>query len=424
MKILTLSTLSTVLAAGLALSLQLGSPADSPAGLSTDLSADPTVANLQLDISGTQHRKVLTQHLSARAWPEHNVANGEEPIAGSYTHRLNQLVLDDNVRSLRLSVHSDFARNTPSFKRIENLVAVLSDRNGPEKERWLAAQALGESKHVVAVLAVPALLQAMQGDPDLTVRNYAALALVKVDLRSAINPLLQALESSDPDTKQMSAAVLHSAGHSAVSELVRIVRCPDPYMKRLACLGLAEVGAPATQALSVLREAASDSDSSSLYTPVAFDSIKAIEKAWQAKNAATEEMPFDPDIWKADGEGVYRSAMLKSVLCDQFLLGRTTGQLRNLLGEGLSFDEGKELRYSVGKAHVVTVAYAKKHQHDSSNIKDAIAAAQANDDMWLVLALERDVVTGFQVKAINQSDWNIHHQDLLMEAMALSDRKL
>ena len=197
MKKLTLAALASF---ALSASLQLASQAD-PAHQS----------------AAARVHKPTVGRAAANLWPQRNPENGDEPIGGSYTRRLNQLVLDDNIRSLRQAVHSDFARNTPSFKRVEKLVTALSDRNGPDKDRWEAAQALAECKpHVTALLAVPALLQAMHGDPELTVRNYAALTLVKLDIRSAATPLLLGLESADSDTRQLSASVLHTASAAAV----------------------------------------------------------------------------------------------------------------------------------------------------------------------------------------------------------------
>jgi hypothetical protein len=223
----------------------------------------------------------------AAKWPRSS-ANNEDLLGKPLEQRLNQLVLDDNLRTLHMSVHSDFARHTPSFKRIEDLVSKVANRDLSAKERWQAAQALGDERHVYSVHALPVLIQSYNGDPDITVRTYAALSLIKIDLRSSIPQLIHGLDNPDADIRQVSASALHEAGARAVPILVKLIKCDDPYLKHLGCLALAEVGAPAVNSISALRGAATELDGPGFFSITAAESIEKIKKESQALALASK----------------------------------------------------------------------------------------------------------------------------------------
>jgi hypothetical protein len=249
--------------------------------------ADSETADSCNSESVIQRIKCSTSSSPAAKWPRTN-ANNEDLLGQPLEQRLNQLVLDDNLRTLHMSVHSDFARNTPSFKRIEALVSKVANRELSAKERWQAAQALGDERHVYSEYALPSLIQSYSADPDITVRTYAALSLIKIDLRASIPHLINGLDNPDADIRQVSASALHEAGARAVPILVKLVKCDDPYLKHLGCLALAEVGAPAMNSISALRGAATELDGPGVFSITAAESIDRIKKESQALALASK----------------------------------------------------------------------------------------------------------------------------------------
>jgi hypothetical protein len=232
-----------------------------------------------------QRIKCSTSTSPAAKWPRSS-ANNDDLLKKPLEQRLNQLVVDDNLRTLHMSVHSDFARNTPSFKRIEALVSKVANRDLPAKERWQAAQALGDERHIYSEYALPVLIQSYNADPDITVRTYAALSLIKIDLRASIPQLIHGLDNTDADIRQVSASALHEAGARAVPILIKLVKCDDPYLKHLGCLALAEVGAPAVNSISALRGAATELDAPGVFSITATGSIEKIKKESHAFDLA------------------------------------------------------------------------------------------------------------------------------------------
>ncbi len=249
--------------------------------------ADSEIIDSCSSDSVIQRIKCTNSFSPATRWPRSN-ANNEELLEKPLDQRLNQLVLDDTLRTLHMSVHSDFARKTPSFKRIEALVSKVANRDLSAKERWQAAQVLGDERHIYSEYALPSLIQSYNADPDLTVRTYAALALIKIDLRASIPHLINGLDNPDADIRQVSASALHQAGARAVPLLVKLVKCDDPYLKHLGCLALAEVGAPAMNSISALRGAATELDAPGVFSITATESIDRIKRESQSIELASK----------------------------------------------------------------------------------------------------------------------------------------
>jgi hypothetical protein len=353
-------------------------------------------------VSVIQRIKVAGAATPSTKWPRAQAIDDgllQKPLE----QRLNQLVLDDNLRTLHMSVHSDFARNTPSFKRIESLVKIVANRDLPAKERWQAAQTLGEERHVYSVYAVPALLQSYNADPDITVRTYAALALVKIDLRSSIPHLILGLDSPNVDVRQVSASALHLAGARAVPALLKLVKCDDPYLKNLGCLALAEVGAPAKNAVTALRGASTELDGPGLFSVTAAESIDKIQKETQRLEVAGTEMIFDSEKWKSADGDIYRPAMVRYILSRNLLRGLKSAEVSQMLGRGISVDDGKQLRYLIGTLpEGFFLPEKKKHAHLTYSERAELI------DSWLVLKLENDVVFDCRVRTREQLEGTIY----------------
>ena len=70
--------------------------------------------------------------------------------------------------------------------------------------------------------------------------------------------------------------------------LVKLVKCDDPHLKSLGCLALAEVGAPATNALSALRGASTELDAKGAFSQVAEASIDRIRSENRSNSSESE----------------------------------------------------------------------------------------------------------------------------------------
>jgi hypothetical protein len=338
----------------------------------------------------------------AAQWPR-STDTSDDLLKQPLEKRLNQLVLDDNLRTLHMSVHSDFARNTQSFKRIETLVSKVANRNLSAKERWQAAQALGDERHVYSVYALPVLIQSYNADPDITVRTYAALSLVKIDLRSSVPQLIYGLDNSDADIRQVSASALHQAGERAVPILVKLVKCDDPYLKHLGCLALAEVGASAKNSLAALRGAATELDAPGVFSETATNSIDKIRKESQALELASKEMSFDSAKWQGAENEVYRPSMVRYILSRNLLNGMKSAEVLQLLGRGISADGGRQLRYSIGTLpEGFFLNDKKKHAHSTSE-----ASRLEPKDSWLVVSLNKDIVSDCRVQTSEQLEGSL-----------------
>jgi hypothetical protein len=104
------------------------------------------------------------------------------------------------------------------------------------------------------------------------------------------------------------------------------------------------------------------------------------------------EIPFDTELWLDDEYELYRPAMVRYILSHRLLIDKTSDQVVQLLGHGISFDHGQEIRYSVGSI--------KLNSH-----------SDLSEDSYLVLSLQKGVVVNCQLKKFSPSDWNADHQD-------------
>lgn len=143
-------------------------------------------------------------------------------------------------------------------------VKELFDCQDPDT-RWWATWALAEIQDP----QVPFLLKKALGDPDLGVRQAAALALRKHPDPEAIPDLIAILEGAnpgvtipcDPTLMHLTVAALIAAGEMAVPDLIRLLQNGSQPARVMAARALALIGDKrAIPALS----AALDSDSAVL----------------------------------------------------------------------------------------------------------------------------------------------------------------
>ena len=120
---------------------------------------------------------------------------------------------------------------------------------------------------------VLALARALQDD-DVQLRKNAALALTvlagswfnpssaKLDIKSALPALIEALRDSEPHVRAWSAQAIGEIGpdaESAVPELIALLSNHDEGSRNSACIALRGIGPAAKAALPALRNSLSDS---------------------------------------------------------------------------------------------------------------------------------------------------------------------
>lgn len=132
--------------------------------------------------------------------------------------------------------------------------AIVAAAEGPEaRVRSLAAEVLGLRGAVEAGDLLGALLTA---DPATEVRIRAARALGRIGVRSAVVPLVAALESSSPELRAVAARALGQIGApDAVAPLLRCLTDPWHRVRSNAAESLATLGPPGLAALNGVVEA-------------------------------------------------------------------------------------------------------------------------------------------------------------------------
>jgi HEAT repeat protein len=123
-------------------------------------------------------------------------------------------------------------------------------RRPDANERLSAATALGEARET---RALPALLQAMRGEPDLYVRETITWALVRLG-ELAIQPLVDALRHEHAQVRQDAAHALGKIGDSrALNALISILADNEVRVVIKSVQALGQIGAgAATPALMPL----------------------------------------------------------------------------------------------------------------------------------------------------------------------------
>ena len=114
----------------------------------------------------------------------------------------------------------------------ERVTELLIEQLGAEdvETRQAAAVALGRIGHSSAV---PALVDAMTGDDDLTI--VAAGALGKIGDRRAFDALLEMMGHADAAVRQAAIAAINSLGHPEMAErALTLLKDPNPYLRESA----------------------------------------------------------------------------------------------------------------------------------------------------------------------------------------------
>ena len=175
----------------------------------------------------------------------------------------------------------------PTKEHVPRLIKRLT--NNVDNERELAAINLGEVGPD-AKEAVPALIKALN-DTNEGVRGSAAFALGKIgpDAKGAVPALLQKLDDNSDRVRASTALSLGQIGPEPGVLKALIKALDDEYwvVRSDAALGLCYLGADAAQALSKLREMASNLKE---HTNVRYKASEAVKEIETELNAIEEEV--------------------------------------------------------------------------------------------------------------------------------------
>ena len=163
------------------------------------------------------------------------------------------------------------SKKLPSADR-DTLVVLLDE--GRPGQRWLAAEALGESDP--GRNGVDALATALDSDDPL-LRNEAGAALAQIGGRSARGVLI---ESAASDKPAVQAAVADALGHypaddTVAAALEQLLESPDALVRQSAAEALARTGWPRERRSTDLRPA----PTSRLLTLLAEDTDPMVRRA-------------------------------------------------------------------------------------------------------------------------------------------------
>jgi HEAT repeat protein len=151
---------------------------------------------------------------------------------------------------------------TDAAPGVEGIVQALSDNN--DYVRWAAARALGKMAPLAASKAVTGLAPLLQ-DANKDVRLTAAAALERFGpaAKSAVLPLVRAVERSDFDTQVMAIRALAAIGPEAapaVPNLATALSAPETRVRCAAAKALGKLGTTARPARDALRRALDDTN--------------------------------------------------------------------------------------------------------------------------------------------------------------------
>ncbi|MCS6908113.1 MAG: HEAT repeat domain-containing protein [Anaerolineales bacterium] len=107
-------------------------------------------------------------------------------------------------------------------------------------QRWWALRALAQ---IPSPQSKAALIEALR-DPEINVRQCAALGLRHQPTFDAVPTLLEALASSDKLLSRLAADALIAIGHQAVPDLILAVKNSNPTVRLEAVRALALIGDP------------------------------------------------------------------------------------------------------------------------------------------------------------------------------------
>jgi cyclophilin family peptidyl-prolyl cis-trans isomerase/HEAT repeat protein len=123
--------------------------------------------------------------------------------------------------------------------RLEDL-HILRDPNPPAPRTIVPAT---RTTPAVVAPAPPSDLIRLLADGEARVRRRAALAVGRVGLRDAVDPLAQLLTDAEPEVRQMAAFALGLIGHdSARGALIAALKDPDPQVQGRAAEALGNIG--------------------------------------------------------------------------------------------------------------------------------------------------------------------------------------
>jgi HEAT repeat protein len=148
---------------------------------------------------------------------------------------LGDLISGDDLRAEQ-AVHHIASRGASVIPRlVEQLSSPDPDR------RWWATAALARIEHADARISMTRSLQ----DPDLSVRQCAALGLRQQPSQEAIPALLEALHDPDKLLARLAGDALIALGTLAVSPLTEALRDDHPAVRIEAARALAHIDDPA-----------------------------------------------------------------------------------------------------------------------------------------------------------------------------------
>jgi hypothetical protein len=324
-----------------------------------------------------------------------------------------------------------------SNSEIQQCLDVVASRDSSVTKRCDAAAQIGSLKGMAQSAVVP-LVRIFSAEADYSVKSAIALALVQIAPAVAVQQLLPGIESKDEDYKQLCIAAIFSGGKEVVSPLLKALKCPDPNIRRQSAKALAELGANAISAVTVLKQISTNADENSLFAEQAASSAVEIKRDYDEKTGS--DVAFNADSWKDECGRHYRFRMVRDLIESHVLIGLHTAQLQTILGRGVSFFKGAQWRYALGlRGKENLVAYRHKKEKSSTeqiakqnNIdigggdfrsSSAVSASRTlarlsarvsieeEQEQFLVVHVVDDVVTNCQLLAYDPNLWNVANLD-------------
>lgn len=152
-------------------------------------------------------------------------------------------------------------------------LSAIARSDGTEDPVEARRQAVYRQLTALGEQALPSLARGLK-DPDVRVRRNVALFLwvsgrerrspsgPRLDYRSCLDALIEALADPDPRVRQLAAQALGALGPAAARAVPALVRLledrDDEGSRNTACIGLAGIGPAAADALPALRKALDD----------------------------------------------------------------------------------------------------------------------------------------------------------------------
>ncbi|MDR3616679.1 MAG: HEAT repeat domain-containing protein [Candidatus Obscuribacterales bacterium] len=322
-----------------------------------------------------------------------------------------------------------------SNSEIQQCLDVVASRDSSVTKRCDAAAQIGSLKGMAQSAVVP-LVRIFSAEADYSVKSAIALALVQISPTVAVQQLLPGIESKEEDYKQLCVAAIFSGGKEVVPPLLKALKCPDPNIRRQSAKALAELGANAISAVTVLKQISTNADENSLFAEQAARSAVEIKRDYDEKTGP--DVAFNADSWKDESGRHYRFRMVRDLIESHVLIGLHTAQLQAMLGRGVCFFKGAQWRYALGlrgKENLVAYRHNKKEKSSTQQIagSDSRSSSTASaprtsahlstrvtieedQEQFLVVHVVDDVVTNCQLLAYDPNLWNVTNLDKTVPA--------